>query len=245
MSHASELFLVARLKGSCKGGVEIEGKFLRMQRSCFHVKWSFLKLGAKVSFNYWEHTVNKKATQLAWVQDTSPPLPGVGILASIKLLISFQKHFCQLKKSFNTYPSGHEILSGEHLNWWDKIEPIPTRTELPPKPPEARTRQAAPQTRGGIHQLHLFLWATLPSGSEGLHIIPGPNWCSKKLEGFNKKSSRKMHFRTRFKDAFWDEISLPYDTVTYYLRELNVQTGSQTEDIIYPPVIPNNTMCIV
>lgn len=47
----------------------------------------------------------------------SPSLPGVGILASIKLLISFQKHFFQLKKSFNTYPSGHEILSTEHLNW--------------------------------------------------------------------------------------------------------------------------------
>lgn len=145
-----------------------------MQRSCFNIKWSFFKSCAEVSFNYWEHTVNKTATQLPWVQDTSPPLPGVGILASIKLLISFQKHFCQLKKSFNTYPSGHEILSTEHLNWWAKKEPIPIRTAPPPKPPEAGTQSKQhPITRGSIYELHFFLWASLPSGSERFQVITG------------------------------------------------------------------------
>lgn len=74
-------------------------------------------------------------------------------------------------------------------------------------------------------------------------MITGPNLYSRKLKGFN--TSRKMHFRTRFKNTFWDKISLPCDTLSLVnLRELNMQTGSQTEDIIYPPVIPNNTMDI-
>lgn len=61
--------------------------------------------------------VTEKAKHLIRVQDISPLIPGVRILASIKLLISFQKHFFQLKKkSFNAYPSGHEILLKEYLN---------------------------------------------------------------------------------------------------------------------------------
>lgn len=42
--------------------------------------------------------VTEKAKHLIRVQDISPLIPGVRILASIKLLISFQKHFFQLKK---------------------------------------------------------------------------------------------------------------------------------------------------
>lgn len=66
------------------------------------------------------------------------------------------------------------------------------------------------QKQGHIYQLHLFLWASLPSGSKGFQMISGPNLCSKKLKGFNT---------VKQKNAFWGKISLLCDTVTLVLAQ--------------------------
>jgi len=66
-----------------------------------------------------------------------------------------------------------------------------------------------------------LLLASLPSDSEGLKLITGPNLYFKKLKGFKTESIQNMHFSTRFPCPV---------TVCHYLKKLNMQTGSQRED---------------